>query len=92
VFRRVSGEAFSGIEEEGVLLDVDPRTPATAGPQARKQLKEVGWAKGIELAQLARRDGQHFACATWLRKARQLPKKEFKEAVEKELTGRETEP
>jgi hypothetical protein len=26
------------------------------GPQARKQLKELGWAKGLELAKLARRD------------------------------------
>src|ERR1039457_5894992 len=43
-------------------------------PQARKQLKEVGWAKGIELAKLARRDRQHFDCATWLHKARQMPK------------------
>jgi hypothetical protein len=61
-------------------------------PQARKQLKEVGWAKGLELAKLARRDGQHFDCATWLHKARQMPKEEFKQEVEKELTGRETEP
>ena len=61
-------------------------------PQARKQLKEVGWAKGIELAKLARRDRQHFDCATWLHKARQMPKKDFKKEVEKELTGRETEP
>ena len=61
-------------------------------PQARKQLKEVGWTKGLELAKLARRDGQHFDCATWLHKARQLPKEEFKQEVEKELTGRETEP
>ena len=44
-------------------------------PQARKQLKEVGWAKGIELAKLARRDGQNFDCATWLHKARQMPKR-----------------
>ena len=61
-------------------------------PQARKQLKEVGWAKGIELAKLARRDRQHFDCATWLHKARQMPKEDFKKEVEKELTGRETEP
>jgi len=27
-------------------------------PQARKQLKEVGWAKGIELVKLARRIGR----------------------------------
>src|ERR1041385_6718930 len=31
-------------------------------PQARKELKKVGWAKGIELAKLARRDNQHFDC------------------------------
>jgi hypothetical protein len=31
-------------------------------PQARKDLKEVGWTKGLELAKLARRDGQHFDC------------------------------
>ena len=61
-------------------------------PQARKQLKEVGWAKGIELVKLARRDRQNFDCATWLHKARQMPKEDFKKEVEKELTGRETEP
>src|SRR5579864_8507090 len=61
-------------------------------PQARNQLKEVGWAKGIELAKLARRDRQHFDCATWLHKARDMPKEDFKKEVEKELTGRETEP
>ncbi len=43
-------------------------------PQARKQLKEVGWAKAIELVKLARRDRQHFDCAIWLHhKARQMP-------------------
>jgi hypothetical protein len=61
-------------------------------PQARKELKEVGWAKGIELTKLARRDGQQFDCATWLHKARHMPKEEFKQEVEKELTGKETEP
>ena len=34
-------------------------------PQARKHLKEVGWAKGIELVKLTRRNRQHFDCATW---------------------------
>ena len=61
-------------------------------PQARKQLKEVGWTKGLELAKLARRDRQHFDCATWLHKASQMPKEEFKQEVERELTGKETEP
>ncbi|MCU1304364.1 MAG: hypothetical protein JWQ87_4648 [Candidatus Sulfotelmatobacter sp.] len=61
-------------------------------PQARKQLKEIGWTKGIELAKLARRDRQRFDCATWLHKASQMPKEEFKLEVEKELSGRETEP
>jgi len=44
------------------------------------------------LAKVARRDGQEFDCATWLHKARSLPKDQFKREVEKELTGRETEP
>jgi hypothetical protein len=61
-------------------------------PQARKDLKEVGWTKGLELAKLARAEGQRFDCATWMHKARSLPKEQFKQEVEKELTGRETEP
>ena len=61
-------------------------------PQIRKELKEIGWTKGLELAKLARRNGQQFDCATWLHKARELPKDEFRREVEKELTGRETEP
>jgi hypothetical protein len=61
-------------------------------PQARRELKEVGWTKGLELAKLARRDGQRFDCATWLHKARELPKEDFRREVEKELTGKEEEP
>jgi len=60
--------------------------------QARRDLKEVGWTKGLELAKVARAEGQHFDCATWMHKAREMPKEEFKREVEKELTGRETEP
>jgi hypothetical protein len=55
-------------------------------------LKKVGWAKGIELAKLARRDKRHFDCATWLHKARESSKEEFQRAIEKELTGKITEP
>jgi hypothetical protein len=60
-------------------------------PQARKELKEVGWTKSLELAKVARRDGQEFDCATWLHKARRMPKEQFRREVERELTGKETE-
>jgi len=60
-------------------------------PQARKELKEVGWTKGLELAKVARRYGKEFDCATWLHKARGMPKDQFRREVEKELTGKETE-
>jgi len=52
----------------------------------------VGWTKGVGLAKVARRDRQHFDCATWLHKALEMPKEQFKREVEKELTGKETEP
>ncbi len=41
---------------------------------------------------MARRDGQHFDCVPWLRKARESPKEDFRREVEKVLTGREEEP
>ncbi len=61
-------------------------------PQVRKELKEIGWTKGRELAKLARAEGHRFDCAPWVHKARSMPREEFSRAVEKELTGRETEP
>ena len=61
-------------------------------PQVRKELKEIGWTKGWELAKLARSEGQHFDCAPWLHKAREMPKEDFRREVEKELTGKEEEP
>ena len=60
-------------------------------PQARKELKDVGWTKGLELAKVARRDGQEFDCATWLHKARGCRRNSSEREVEKELTGKETE-
>ena len=60
-------------------------------PQARKELKEIGWTKGRELAKLARRDGHGFDCAPWVHKARKMPREEFRREIEKELTGREEE-
>ena len=61
-------------------------------PQARRELKEVGWTKGVELAKLARRDREHFDCAIWLHRAREMPAEQFKHEVEKELTGVDSEP
>ena len=61
-------------------------------PQVRRELKEIGWTKGRELAKLARAEGQQFDCAPWVHKARSTPREEFRREVEKELTGRETEP
>ena len=62
-------------------------------PEAKRELKQVGWSKGLELAKLARsRDGQEFDCATWLHKAKVLPKEEFQREVERELTGKDSEP
>jgi hypothetical protein len=58
----------------------------------KAELRQVGWSKATELAKVARRDGQEFDSATWLHKARQLPKEEFKHEVVKHLTGKETEP
>jgi hypothetical protein len=48
--------------------------------------------EGLELAKVAKRDRQQFDCATWLHKARQMPKEDFQREVERELTGKETEP
>ena len=70
------------------LMSIHEQLP----PQVRKELKQVGWTKGVELAKLARQQGQHFESATWLHKARQMPKEEFQREVEKELTGKDSEP
>ena len=59
--------------------------------QTHRDLKQVGWTKAAELAKVARRDGQSFDCATWMHKAQELPKEEFKREVERHLTGQETE-
>jgi len=61
-------------------------------PPARKLLKQIGWSKAAELVKVARREGKDLDCATWLHKARSLPKEQFKQEVEKHLTGKETEP
>ena len=61
-------------------------------PQVRRELKQVGWTKGLELAKLARKQGEHFESATWLHRARQLPKADFQREIEKVLNGEDSEP
>src|SRR5437016_2350089 len=61
-------------------------------PEARRELKAIGWTKGLELAKLARRDGQRFESAIWLHRAREMQTEDFKREVEKELSGKEEEP
>jgi hypothetical protein len=58
----------------------------------KHELQKVGWSKANELVKVARRDGEEFDCATWLHKAKELPKEGFKGEVERHLTGKETEP
>jgi hypothetical protein len=70
------------------LMTIHEHLPRIPKPE----LKQVGWTKATELVKVARRDGQRFDCATWLHKAREMPKEEFKREVERHLTGQETEP
>jgi hypothetical protein len=80
---------FPGTRQKAYyLMSIHEHLP----PEVRKQLKELGLAKGLGLAKLARRDRKNFDCAIWLHRARKMPQKQFKQEVEKELTGRETEP
>jgi hypothetical protein len=58
----------------------------------KPELREVGWSKAIELVRVAKQDRQDFDCATWLHKAKELPKEGFKVEVERYLSGKETEP
>jgi hypothetical protein len=70
------------------LMAIHERLPRIPKPE----LKLVGWTKVIELAKVAKRDGQDFDCATWVHKAQEMPKAEFKREVDRHLTGQETEP
>ena len=58
----------------------------------KQRLRAIGWSKAVEMVKVARRDDERFDCATWLHKAEELPKEEFKREVEQHLTGKETEP
>src|SRR5213079_1566077 len=51
--------------------------------QIKKDLGEIGWAKAAELVKVARSDRDNFYFATWLHKARDSAKEQFKHEVEK---------
>lgn len=57
-----------------------------------KEIDELGWSKAAELAKVARSQGREFKCATWMHKARQLPREEFQREVEHYFTGKYPEP
>ena len=62
-------------------------------PQARKELKEVGWAKGSWSWRSWRaRDGSAFRLCNLVAQSPAMPKEDFQREVEKELTGKEEEP
>ena len=70
------------------LMSIQEHLP----PPVRKQLKQVGWSKAAELVKVARSDGKRFESAPWLHKAQTMPKEQFKDEVEKYLTGKDSEP
>jgi hypothetical protein len=47
----------------------------------KPELRVVGWSKAVELVKVARRDGENVDCATWLHKAKGMPKEGFKGEV-----------
>jgi hypothetical protein len=65
------------------LMSIHERLPK----QVRKELKQVGWSKAAELAKVARRDGERFESANWLHKAHAMSMQQFREEVDKYLTG-----
>ena len=69
------------------LMAIHEHLPRISKPD----LKLVGWAKATELVKVARRDKEQFDCATWLHKAREMPKEEFQREVDRHLTGQESE-
>ena len=62
------------------LMAIHERLPRIAKPD----LKMVGWSKAIELAKVARRDRQSFDCATWLHKAKALPRQLCYQVLERD--------
>lgn len=70
------------------LMAIHEHLPRIGKPE----LRLMGWTKARELVKVARREGQEFDCAPWVHKASSMPREEFKQEVERHLTGKESEP
>jgi len=70
------------------LMAIHEHLPRIAKPK----LRLMGWTKARELARVARREGQEFDCAPGCTRLSSMPREEFKQEVERHLTGQETEP
>jgi len=70
------------------LMSIHDHLPQIPAPE----IEDLGWSKAMELAKVARSEGRHFDCATWLHTAKQSTKQELKEAVHKYFTGEDYEP
>jgi hypothetical protein len=57
-------------------------------PMRKRELELIEWTKARELAKVAGRDRQGFACAPWVHKASTMPREEFKREVDRYLTGK----
>jgi len=88
VVRRVPERRFPESRRKAYYSHVDPRASAATGKEG---LEEVGWTKGLELAKWHGGSGV-LIVQPGLHKAREMPRSSLGREVEKELTGRETEP
>jgi hypothetical protein len=79
LFRRLARNTFSALAPDPPRFFAQSSIPTT-------RLKEGGDTEPF------RKDGEQFDCATWLHKAKTLPKEGFRCAVERRLTGKESEP
>ena len=70
------------------LMSIHDHLPQISAPE----IEDLGWAKAMELAKVARSEGRHFDSATWLHTAKQSTKQELKEAVHKYFTAEDYEP
>jgi hypothetical protein len=70
------------------LMTIHEHLPRIAKPE----LRLMGWTKARELVRVARTEGLDFDCAPWVHKASSMRREEFKQEVERHLTGKETEP